>query len=217
MSFSSPFSRRLALWFAFILALGSAATAAPQSGRRTPKSNPAPAAVPTPEPDPTPVVGSQQSRATLQIIIGIDRYDSFSSISITTYNDVLRSCAQRLDEPPTVSVERVESSLSRGEASKRAKSEKNAYVVWLHVREDDMSSNSSAARDNVYIEYLVLAPTTAKVVSSGSAYPRRRSVIPSSGTIYSNREVIEAARAVANKILAALQMHIPSHPLSLID
>ena len=217
MSFSSPFPRRLAFCFAFIMALGWAATAAAQSGRRAPKSAPAPAAVPTPEPDPTPVVASQQPKAALQIIIGIDRYDSFSSISITTYNDVLRSCAQRLNEAPSVTVERIERSLSRGEASNRAKSEKSAYVVWLRVREDEMSSNRSGTPNNVYIEYLVLAPTTAKVVSSGSAYPRRRSVIPSSRTIYGDGEVIEAARTVANKILAALQIHIPPHPLSLID
>ena len=217
MSFSSPFPRRLAFSFAFILALGCAATAAAQSGRRAPKSTAAPAAVPTPEPDPTPVVSSKEPKPALQIIIGIDRYDSFSSIPIGIYDDVLRSCAQRLDEPSSVMVERVQSSLSRGEASNRAKSEKTAYVVWLHLREDEMSSNSSRNLNNVYIEYLVLAPTTTKVVTSGSVFPPRRGVIPSSRTIYGDRELIEAARIVANKILAALQMRIPSHPLSPID
>ena len=106
--------------------------------------------------------------------------------------------------------------MSRGEASNRAKAEKNAYVVWLRVREDEMSNNTRGNPNNVYIEYFVFAPTTAKVVSSGSAYPRKRGIIPSSRTpgINGDREVIEAARTVANKILAAMQMHIPSRPLS---
>jgi hypothetical protein len=98
----------------------------------------------------------------------------------------------------------------------RAKAEKNAYVVWLSIREDQMSSRTTGTPNNVYIEYFVFAPTTSKVVSSGSAYPRKRGIIPSSRTpgINGDPEVIEAARTVANKILAALQMHIPSRPIS---
>jgi hypothetical protein len=213
MSVGSPFPRTLAFSFVFIFALGCAATAAAQSGRRAPKSTPAAS---TPEPTPTPVAASEQPKPVLQIVVGIERYDSFSSISIGTYNDVLRSCAQRLDEPPSVSVERVERPMSRGEAVNRAKAEKNAYVVFLRVREDEMSNNMTGTPNNVYIEYVVFAPTTAKVVSTGSAYPRRRGIIPSSRTpgINGDREVIEAARTVANKILSALQMHIPSRPLS---
>jgi len=216
MSAGSPFPRTLAFGFAFIFALGCAATTGAQSGRRAPKSTPAPAAVPTPEPNPAPVASEQPGPA-LQIVVGIDRYDNFSSISLGTYDDVLRSCAQRLDESQSVTVERLDRSLSRGEASNRAKAEKNAYVVWLRVREDEMTSSTRGTANNIYIEYFVFAPTTSKVVSSGSAYPRRRSIIPSSRTINGDREVIEAARTVANKILAALQMHIPSRPISGFD
>jgi len=212
----SPLPRAIAFSIAIIFALGCAATAAAQSGRRAPKSAPAPVAAPTPEPTQTPVAASKLPKPVLQFVVGLDRYDSFSSISIVTYNDVLRSCAQRLDESPAITVERVERSLSRNEAINRAKAEKNAYVVFLRVREDDMSNNTTGTPSNVYIEYVVFAPTTAKVVSTGSAYPRRRGIIPSSRTpgINGDREVIEAARAVANKILAAMQMHIPSRPLS---
>ena len=210
MSVGPPFPRSLAFSFAFIVALGCAATAAAQSGRRAPKSSPAPVAAPTPEPTPAPIA-SEQPKPVLQFVIGIDRYDSFSSISIASYNAALRSCADRLDEPPSVSVERVERSLSRNEAANRAKAEKKSYVVWLRIREDEMSSSPTGTPNNVAIEYMVLAPITGKVVSSGSAYPRRRGLLPGSGTsgINGDREIIEAARAVASKILAAMQMHIP--------
>jgi hypothetical protein len=190
---------------------------AAQSGRRAPKTPPASAPAPPPGTTPEPVATPEPPKLVLHLVVGIDRYDNYSSITIGTYNDVLRSCAQRLDEPASVTVEQVNRPLSRYEASKRAKEEKNSYVVWLRVREDEMSSSTTGTPNNVYIEYFVFAPTTAKVVSSGSAYPRKKGIIPSSRTSGSNgdREVIEAARSVANKILSALQMHIPTHPLSL--
>ena len=119
MSVRSPFPRTFAFSLALIFALGCAGTVAAQSGRRAPKSSPAPATVPTPEPTPAAVVVSEQPKPALQIVVGIDRYDSFSSISLNTYNEVLRSCAQRLDEAPSVSVERVERSLSRISRSRR--------------------------------------------------------------------------------------------------
>ena len=210
MSVGPPFARSLVFSFAFIVALGCAATAAAQSGRRAPKSSPAPVAAPTPEPTPAPSA-SEQPKAVLQFVIGIDRYDSFSSISMASYNAALRSCALRLDEPQSVSVEQLERSLSRGEATNRAKAEKKSYVVWLRIREDQMSSSPTGTPNNVFIEYMVLAPITAKVVTSGSAYPRRRGILPSSRTssIYGDREIIEAAQAVASKILNAMHMHIP--------
>jgi hypothetical protein len=210
MSFGSPF-RTFAFGFAFIFALGCAATAPAQSGRRAPKSPPTPDAAPLPEPMPTPAVALEQPKPVLQFIVGIERFDNFSSVSIASYNAVLRNCADRLDESPSISVERVERSLSRNEATNRAKAEQKAYVVWLRIREDEMSSRPTGTPNNVAIEYIVFAPTTGKVVSSGSAYPRKRNVIPGSGTagINGDSEIIEAARSVANKILGAMRMHIP--------
>ena len=210
MSNGSPLPRAFAFSFAIIFALGCAVTAAAQSGRRAPKS-PAPAAAPLPEPTPAPVAASERPKPVLQFVVGIERYDNFSSVSIASYNATLRSCADRLDESPSVSVERLERSLSRNEATNRAKAEKSAYVVWLRLREDDMSSSPTGTPNNVFIEYVVFAPITGKVVSSGSAYPRRRGILPGSrpSGINGDSEIIEAARAAANKILAAMQMHIP--------
>ena len=179
MSNGSPLPRAFAFSFAIIFALGCAVTAAAQSGRRAPKS-PAPAAAPLPEPTPAPVAASERPKPVLQFVVGIERYDNFSSVSIASYNATLRSCADRLDESPSVSVERLERSLSRNEATNRAKAEKTAYVVWLRLREDDMSSSPTGTPNNVFIEYVVFAPVTGKVVSSGSAYPRRRGILPGS-------------------------------------
>jgi hypothetical protein len=208
MSDGSPFPRALAISFALIVAWNCLAIASAQSGRRAPKTQ-APATTPSPESTPATVAALEKPAPALHVVVGIDKFDSFSSVMIGTYNDVLRSCAQRLDEPQAVTVERVDRALSRGEASSRAKREQNAYVVWLTLREDQMSSNRTGTRNNVYIEYVLFAPTTAKVVSSGSVYPRKKGIIPSN-----DHDVIEASQTVAGRILAALQMHMPTHPLS---
>jgi hypothetical protein len=212
MSDGSPFSRFLSLSFVLIFALSSVSIATAQSGRRASKS-PSTSATPPPLPDPTPVAPIKQEapKPTLQLVVGIEKYDNFSSVSLSTYDGVLRSCAQRLEEPPAVSVDLVERPMSRNEVTKRAKEEKIAYVVWLRVREGQMSSSTTGTPNNAYIEYMVFSPITAKLVASGATYPKNTrfdtgSRIPNPN---GDHEFNEAARTTANKILSALQMHIP--------
>lgn len=212
MSDGSPFSRFLFLSFVIIFALSCISIAPAQSGRRAPKTPPAPATPPAlPDPTPAAAVKQETPKSTLRLVVGIEKYDSFSSVSISTYDGVLRSCAQRLEEPPSVSVERVGHPMSRNEVTKRAKSEKLAYVVWLRVREDQMSSSPSGTPNNAYIEYMVFAPITAKLVASGATYPKNRRINQGSGIPGPNGEPSfnDAARTTANKILSALQLHIP--------
>jgi hypothetical protein len=211
MSDGSPFSRILSLSFIAIFVLCGVSMVTAQSGRRAPKSQPSPAGDALPEPTPDPAVAQEKLKPTLRLVVGIERYESLSSISMNTYEGVLRSCAEGLDEPASVSVERVENPMSRSEVMKRAKSETIAYVVWLRVREDEMSSRTTGTPNNAYIEYMIFAPGTAKLVASGATYPKNRGVNPGSRLPSPNgdREFNEAARTTANKILSALQMHIP--------
>jgi hypothetical protein len=211
MSDGSPFSRILSLSLVAIFVLCSASTITAQSGRRAPKSQPSPADAALPEPTPVPAVAQEQPKPTLRLVVGIEKYGSFSSVSLSTYDGVLRTCAERLDELPSVSVERVERPMSRNEVMKRAKSEEIAYVVWLRVREDEMSSKTTGTPNNAYIEYMVFAPVTAKLVASGATYPKSRGINQSSRLPSPNgdREFNEAARTTASKILSALQLHIP--------
>ncbi|HEV7743811.1 MAG TPA: hypothetical protein VGO56_02340 [Pyrinomonadaceae bacterium] len=212
MSDGSPFSRLLSLSFVIIFALCPVTIATAQSGRRATKS-PATPATPPPLPDPTPVapVTQEKPKPTLQLVVGIEKYDGFSNVSMNTYEGVLRSCAQQLDEPPSVSVERLEHPMSRTEVTKRAREEKVAYVVWLRLREDGMSANGTGTPNNAYIEYMVFAPITAKVIASGATYPKNRRINQGSGLPSPNGDpnFNDAARATANKILSALQLHIP--------
>jgi hypothetical protein len=213
MSPRSILFRKLAVSFALVFALSCISSAAAQSGRRAPKSAPTPVPVPTPESSATPATSAEKPEPVIRFILGMDQHDSFSSVSLYASNGVRRSCAQRLDEPGWVKVDAVQRSMSRGEAITRAKSEKDAYVVWLRVREDTMSSRQSGTPNNAYVEYTVFAPMTAKVVTSGNTYPQQRSrgviLDPRTSSIDGDYYLNKAARDAADRILSKFSLRVP--------
>jgi hypothetical protein len=177
-----------------------------QSGRRVHKSAPLP--VSTPEPTPTPEKPAEKPKPAFTFVIGMDRYGDFSRIPLYVSNGVVRTCAGRLDDSDLVKVEVVTRDISRADAVLRAKSEKEAYVVWLQLRPNTLSGRAGSNDDpyNVQIEYYVFAPTTAKQVTSGRTYPaayRNRGVIVSPKTpgIYGDYSLNQAAREAAERIL----------------
>ena len=64
--------------------------------------------------------------------------------------------------------------VSRGEAIKKAKSETKAYTVWLDLQFDSMARSY----DDLVLQYIVFAPETAKIVTSGRTYLRGRRAGP---------------------------------------
>lgn len=206
MSISLIRLRNLAVSFALVFALGCFSTAQAQSGRRvaTPKSGPV--AVATPEPTAATITSAEAPKAVVRFILGIDRYDSFSSVSPITLRGVRQNCARQLDDPEWVKVEVVEGAMLRSDAVNRAKAEKDSYVVWLRLRDDTMGSRQPGSQNNAYVEYTVFAPATAKIITSGSTYPqqRNRGVVQDSripgveGDYYLNK----AARDAADRILS---------------
>jgi hypothetical protein len=193
-----------------------------QSGRRSVK----PPATPTPTPEPTPaaVKPAGKDKAALTLIVGMDSPDNFAYIPQYFYDDVLQGCAQRLDQPRSVNVD-IQRTMTRSDAIKRAKAEKENPVVLLRLRSDNISANNSSSTDlsQLYIEYFVFAPTTAKVLASGNAYPgygnKSLGVPPSSGsaTVVEIR-LKQAARDAAERILDALHISVrPPGPLGYKD
>ncbi len=212
MSTSSILLRNLALGSVIVFALGCFSTSVAQSGRRVPKSMSKPVAVSNPEPTPAPATAAEKPKPVIRFILGMDQHDSFSSVSLHTISGVRRSCAQRLDEPEWVKVDSGERTMSRGDAISRAKAEKDSYVVLLRIREDTMSSRQTGTPNNAYIEYIVFAPVTAKIVTSGSTYPQqRRGIIldPRSAGIEGDYYLNKAARDAADRILSKVGLHVP--------
>jgi hypothetical protein len=176
-----------------------------QSGRHVRK--PVLVPVPTPEPTPTPKP-AEKPKTVLTFIVGIDQYAGFAHISTAIYDGVLRSCAERLDDPASVKVEVAQGEMGRGEAINRAKGEKEAYVVWLEISADSMSGDNNT----IWLEYAVFAPTTAKLVTSGKTYrdDQNKGVLrPRTSNVYGDYALNQAARQAAERILASFKIQVP--------
>jgi hypothetical protein len=194
----------------FVLMLTAlCAGAMAQSGRRTPKTKPAP--VPVPESAPAPAKPAEPKKPALTLVVGMDTYRGL------TFNDILNSCADRLDDNRSVKVVVDSSGMTRGDAIRRAKKETEAYVVWLQLSTDSMSGELGSG-GNYLLDYWVFAPVTAKRATSGGTYAsarRNRGVIlnPRRSGIYGDYELQQAAREAAEKILSALHHPLPPRNL----
>ena len=190
-----------------------------QSGRRGAKSP----SVPTPTPEEKqPEKKPEENLAKIPLFVGASRNDAFMGIPFTMYDAVLESCSQRLDDSTAVMVQPVTKGFSRLEAVERAKAETEGYVVWLHLRGDDLGSTYATNLDGVFIEYVVFEHTTAKVKASGNCYQgayRKGGVVLGSPSSGSNRAVVEnrlraAAEDAADRILKALHFGVMQGPPS---
>ena len=184
-----------------------------QSGRQVKKSTPLPP-VPTPEPEATPKPIPESPQPTLTFIVGLDRYADFSRVSLSAYSGVLRNCADRLNDSSAVKAQLASSDLSRGDAVSKAKAEKEAHVVWMQLRADNLRGETGVGDDpyDVFIQYAVFAPTTGKQVTSGSVYPayRNRQVRVPNPTVREDYNLNQAARGVAEKILKHFKLNVPN-------
>ena len=205
---SKPLSVSLALALVAICTLGIVA----QSGRRVRKSETA-VPVPTPEATPAPTP-APKPEPTLTFIVGMEKFSDYTRISLNTFSGVLRSCAARLADASLVEAETTSRDISRGDAVRQAKSEKVAYVVWLQLRTNNINGRPTVYDDpnDVYLQYTVFAPTTAKQVTSGNTYPEAyrnaRVRVPTSSTqgdFYLN----QAARGAAERILDHFHLRLP--------
>jgi hypothetical protein len=188
-----------------------------QSGRRVRK--PAPTA--TPAPEPTPIEKSKpKEKSNLALVVGIQR-DSFSNAAVFYNGVVLRGCADRLrDSGVTVDVSQKD--INRSEAIKQAKASKDAFVVLLKIGPSNGALERGTYGDpnlsELYVEYVVFAPTTAKVATSGNSYQRGRGkgpIVVGPTTSGRNNSMIteqllrQAAEDAAERILHSLHISIP--------
>src|SRR6266508_2849458 len=189
-----------AICFATVLLTGLLAVMA-QSGRRVQKSGAAPVPIPTPEATPTPTMSSEKPKPAFTFVVGLDRYSDF-----------LRSCADRLDDSPSVVAEISTNDMSRGDAIRKAKAEKEAHIVWLHLRSNNFNDQGGTRSDSVYVEYSVFAPITGKQVTSGNTYPeayRNKGIRLPTSSINGDYYLNQAARGAAERILDHFHLRVP--------
>lgn len=190
-------------------------TAAAQSGRRLPKSAPTP--VPSPQPVPA-TKPAEKPKPALKLIVGAEQRGFISGLPSYLTSSVLKACAERLDAAPSVDVTVSHRDVNRGEAIKTAKAEKEAFVVWLQLG-SDRGYGAQTDINDLYLQYVVFAPMTAKIAANGRTYPQgygSGGVIMNPGRLpggnnlpYIEQALKNAARAAAERILDALIAELP--------
>jgi len=206
---STPYRSRILLSCLLIVA-ACAISAHGQSGRRQPKAPPA-APVPTPTPEPTPTP-KKEKEPEFGFIIAADQGSAFENYPLGYYDAAMRGCADRLRSGSSARVDIAQKNMNRGEAIKKAKSETNTYVVTLRLVLDEMYARSY---DDLELEYVVFAPQTAKVVTSGRSYlnvNRKGPIIVGptsrgpSGPLYREQMLKHAGEDAAERILKAMNL-----------
>ena len=201
--------------FAIMLVIALCAWAVhAQSGRKHAK--PAPAApVPTPTPEPTPT--PKKAEKELLFYIGADRHDSFSTLPFSYHDAAIRGCVDRLRAGSSAGVEVTDKSFNRGDAIKKAKSETTTYVVLLTLKFDTMARSY----DDLVLEFVVFAPGTAKVMTSGNSYTTGNRAGPvivgptgrgSTSGLYREKLIQRAGEDAGERILKALHLNGPRNP-----
>jgi hypothetical protein len=201
----APTSNRYYVAAASLLLLATALAGIAQSGRhaRKPQTTTPPIAVEEATPLPTPLV---RPTPAFNFVVAMDKVGDFTRVSLYTMSGVLRNCADRFNDAPAARGTVSGQNMSRADAIKQAKAEQTSYVVWLQLRPNTVTGQSSVYDDpnNVYLQYFVFAPQTGKHVTQGNTYPEayrnKRIRVPSTanvGDYYLN----QAARGAAERIL----------------
>jgi hypothetical protein len=208
-----------------LMILCVAASAEAQSGRRTKEKTRQPAkAAPVSAPSettgpattPTPPAKSEARR--ISLIVAADEGQHSASLPLGSSRTVLDGFVERLKKSAAFDV-RVEKQMSRKEAGDLAKSQKETYLVWLQLDTEFVSSRRNSP--DLYVEYVVFTPETAKSKAQGRIYMRagQRRVgvggvlvgvplpLPRTGTgMPPDYELKQAGRDAAERVIAAFDM-----------
>ena len=200
--------QRLTATLSFMVVLLCAVSAYAQSGRR--QTKPAPAApVPTPTPEPTPVPKKEDKDPEMVFLVGADRQSSYS-IPFTFFDAIVRGCADRLKARSSAEVDIAPRELGRGDAIKKAKSDTKTWVVLMSLSYDTVARSY----DDVIVNYVVFAPETAKVVTTGRSYPNQGRAGPlivgptsrGPGGLYREQMLRIAGEEAADRILKSMKL-----------
>ena len=214
---SRPIQTVFGVSLALLITLCCLAAANAQSGRRSAKPPPA-APVPTPTPEPSPSPARKRSDSDVNFLVAItDRGASVSTMPFTFWEAAANGCADQLEKRTGLVVDVSRHEITRSEAINRAKAGKTTYVVLISVIEDRMAASSSSNNVELEVDYVVFAPQTAKVVTSGRTYENSARKGPISvgrtpgSTLPSYREGLlrRAGEDAADRILKTLHLSDP--------
>jgi hypothetical protein len=201
------------LFFCLLVIAVLGATTVGQSGRRQPK-NSSPAPVPTPAAEPTPSPKAVPKKSEISFVIAADRSTSMQTYFLSYYDAAMRGCADKIQNSSSANVDVANQPMNRSEGSKKAKAEKTTYVVLIELSGPSMSSNPTSDYDEVELSYVVFAPETGKIATSGRAYYNSRRAGPvvvgpsrgSSSSVYRETMLRQVGEEAGERILKALNI-----------
>jgi len=219
----------LGLTLAFALCVfASAATDAGAQSRRAPR----PAATPTPEPTPTPEATQGESESESKprgtstkepgVIVSfliLENDNPMMSLDYTARDDIWKEFLGRLGKSRAVSFTQG-GKATRGEALKRAKLERESYVVLFQMEEErEMTGDASIGRAdsrNLLLKTYVYAPQTGSLKYADTIFQRPYRDTATIGGVPipipggsrrierypSQRQLEQAAREAADRLMA---------------
>jgi len=219
----------LGLTFAFALCAFALTTNAGAQSRRAPR----PASTPTPEPTPTPeeaqgesesvprrTASTKKDPAVVVSFLILEDDNPMMSLDYMARDDIWKEFLERLGKSRAVSFTQG-GKATRGQALKRAKLERESYVVLFEMQEErDMGGDASIGRvdsRNLLLKTYVYAPQTGSLKFADTIYqrPYRESAtiggvrVPlPTGTSRrverypSQRQLEQAAREAADRLMA---------------
>lgn len=202
---------RLLLFIAILFACATVNYA--QSGRRSsgaPTTTPSVSGPKTIEKKPAPT-------PRLMLLVGIEDRNTFSNIPYYLSDTVLDNCVRRLGDAADVIATPVARGMTRADAIRRAKAEKEIYVVWLELASEfeNSSKQSKTGPDELYVRYTIFEPVTAKIRQSGRThqqiYKTGRGGVSAptaskNSPLYSEYALKQAAREAAERVLEAFDI-----------
>lgn len=153
----------------------------------------------------------------LQLLVGMNRADAFTTTPFYVYDTVLDECIRRLDDASIVFATSGGNNMNRAAAVKAAKQETTRWVVSLEVRSFYAESGRQIKpeQDELYVDYTVIEPVTGKIKRSGRTsrhiYQNGRGGITlptKNGPVYSEYSMKQAAQEAAEKILAGFDIKV---------
>lgn len=225
----------LGLTLAFCVLALTATNAARAQSRRAPR----PAATPTPEPTPTPDAARGESEsvprgASAKKELGVvasflilENDNPLMSLDYMARDDIWKEFLERLGKSRAVSFTQG-GKATRGEALKRAKLERETYVVLFQLEEerDSMGDASTGRVDSRYLllKTYVYAPQTGNLKFADTIYQRPyrdtatvggvRIPVPGGRRVErypSQRQLEQAAREAADRLLAHFNVRLPDN------
>jgi hypothetical protein len=184
-----------------------------QSGRR---STSTPSTTPTVS-GPKTVEKAPAKAPRIHLLVGVESRNPFTNIPYYLSDTVLDNCVRRLADSAEIIPNAVGRGMDRVDAVRRAKAEKEGYIVWLQIESDviDSGKQQKNGPDELYLRYTIFEPVTAKVRQSGRThqqiYKTGRvgvSTPNKNSPVYSEYALKQAAREAAERILEAFDIRV---------